>query len=469
LPFHLTSSTLAARARRFDVPAYDRAALTPSVMHFGVGGFHRAHQLSYFDELANLRVDDWGVIGVGISGPQMGEVLSVQDNLFTLVQRGSTVSTARVVGVMVEYLLLAEEPATVLARLLDPQIRLVTLTITADGYAAGGTCGRPSVFAVIAAALDQRQQRGTPPFTVLSCDNLADNGAAARNAAVAAARERSTELAGWIERSVAFPDSMVDRITPVTSPDDRRWLAQEFEVDDGWPVITEPFSQWIIEDHFSNERPPLDRVGVRFVDDVAPYKLIKTRMLNGAHCALGYLGSLAGYRRTDEAMADPLIAQYVTKLLSEEIAPLLPQDVPGMELDGYCRTLLERFGNPAVGDGLSRLCRRGSTKVPAYLLPSLQAAQAAGRPRELLLLAVAAWLRYLRGVGLRDEPIAVEDARLAELRALSAHGPTAVLAMTDVFGDLADHHDDVRTIETMIAGLDHHGLTPTIRNFLCQL
>jgi mannitol-1-phosphate/altronate dehydrogenase len=448
------------------VPTYDRTALTPSVVHFGVGGFHRAHQLSYFDELANLRVDDWGVIGVGISSPQMGEVLSVQDNLFTVVQRGSAASTARIVGVMVEYLLLAEEPAAVQARLLDPQIRLVTLTITGDGYAVGGTRGRPSVFAVIAAALDQRQQRGTAPFTVLSCDNLADNGAAARNAVVAAARERGTELAAWIERSVAFPDSMVDRITPVTSPDDRKWLAQEFEVDDGWPVITEPFSQWVIEDRFSNQRPPLDRVGVRFVDDVAPYKLIKTRMLNGAHCALGYLGSLAGYRRTDEAMADRVIAQYVAKLLGEEIAPLLPQDVPGMELDGYRRTLLERFGNPAVGDGLSRLCRRGSTKVPAYVLPSLKAAQAAGRPRDLLLLAVAGWLRYLRGIGLRDEPIDVEDARLAELRTLSAHSPTAVLALTDVFGDLADHHDDVRTIETMIAGLDHRGLAPTMRSYL---
>jgi mannitol-1-phosphate/altronate dehydrogenase len=465
-PSPLTSSMLSSSSHRLDVPAYDRTRLAPAVVHFGVGGFHRAHQLTYFDELANLGVDDWGVIGVGISSPRMGQVLGGQDNLFTVVQRGSTASTARVVGVLVEYLLLAEDRAAVLARLVDPRIRLVTLTITGDGYAAGGTAGRPSVFAVIAAALERRRQRGSAPFTVLSCDNLPDNGAAARTAVLAAARDRSTELAGWIERSVAFPESMVDRITPATSAGDRRWIEQEFQVDDGWPVITEPFSQWVIEDRFGADRPPLDRVGVRYVDDVTPYKLIKTRMLNGAHCALGYLGSLAGYRRTDEAMADPLIAAYVDKLLADEIAPLLPQDVPGMNLSEYRRTLLERFANPAVGDGLARLCRRGSTKMPAYLLPSLRAAQNAGQPRDLLLLAVAAWLRYLRGVGLRNEPIQVEDARLAELRTLAADGPGAVLTLTDVFADLAAHRDDVRTIESITCGLDHRGLTPTLRTYL---
>jgi mannitol 2-dehydrogenase len=465
MALRLSSST---PAHRVDVPTYDRTALTPAVVHFGVGGFHRAHQLSYFDELARLRENDWGVIGVGISSPRMGQVLSGQDNLFTVVQRGSSTSRARVVGVMVEYLLLAEDRAAVLARLADPRIRLVTLTITGDGYAVGGTRDRPSVFGVIAAALELRRQRGIAPFTVLSCDNLPDNGAAARRAVLAAAEASSTGLAAWINETVSFPDSMVDRITPVTSPDDRQWFAREFQLDDGWPVITEPFSQWVIEDRFCNLRPPLERVGVRYVDDVAPYKLIKTRMLNGAHCALGYLGSLAGYRRTDEAMADPVIAEYVARLLGDEIAPLLPADVPGMELKSYRRTLLERFGNHAVGDGLPRLCRRGSTKMPAYLLPSLKAAQAAGRPRNLLLLAVAGWLRYLRGVGLSNEPIEVEDARLAELRELAGHGPAAVLTLTDVFGDLADHPGDVRTIETMITGLDHRGLTPTMRTYLCQ-
>ncbi|WBQ07243.1 mannitol dehydrogenase family protein [Kribbella sp. CA-293567] len=468
MTLQFTPSTFLSPVSRVDLPAYDRTALTPAVVHFGVGGFHRAHQLTYFDRLAGLQERDWGVIGVGISSPRMGQVLSGQDNLFTVVERGSTASTARVVGVMVEYLLLAEERAAVLARLADPRVRLVTLTITGDGYAADGTAGRPSVFGVIAAGLELRRQRGIAPFTVLSCDNLPDNGAATRRAVIAAARARSTGLAAWIDRTVAFPDSMVDRITPVTSAADRRWIAREFQVDDGWPVITEPFSQWVIEDRFSNQRPPLEQVGVRYVDDVAPYKLIKTRMLNGAHCALGYLGSLAGHRRTDEAMADPVISQYVARLLGDEIAPLLPQDVPGMELHAYRRTLLDRFGNPAVGDGLPRLCRRGSTKMPAYLLPSLWAAQAADRPRKLLLLAVAAWLRYLRGVGLRGEPIEVEDARLTELRALAATGTTAVLTLTDVFADLAEHPDDVRTIETLINDLDHRGLTSTMRTLLCH-
>jgi mannitol-1-phosphate/altronate dehydrogenase len=461
---------------RVAVPTYDRTALEPAVVHLGVGGFHRAHQLSYFDQLANLQVGGWGVVGVGIRNPRLGQVLCNQDNLFTVVERGSAGSTARVVGVMVDYLLLADAPAAVLARLVDPRTRLVTMTITGDGYQSGvypsdvdATPARTSVFPVIAAALEQRRNSGTAPFTVLSCDNLPNNGSAARAAVLAAAYARDPALAGWIRQSVAFPDSMVDRITPAAHPDDHRLIQDEFNVTDGWPVVTEPFSQWVIEDRFCNTRPPLDRVGVRFVEDVTPYKLIKSRLLNGAHCALGYLGSLAGHRRTDEAMMDPVISAYVSSLMARELAPLLPAGVPGMELTEYQRTLLDRLRNPAVGDFLSRLCRRGSTKMPAYLLPSLRAAQSSGRPRQLLLLAVAGWLRYLRGTSFDGVPIEIEDARADELRRLArARDPRALLGLTDIFGELAQHEEDVRTIATMLADLDNRGVSATVRRTLCQ-
>ncbi|QFZ18372.1 mannitol dehydrogenase family protein [Saccharothrix syringae] len=449
------------------LPAYDRTRLRPAVVHFGVGGFHRAHQAVYFDQLAELGFTQWGVIGIGMHRPEMGEVLDAQDNLFTVVQRGSGDGEARVVGSMVEYLLLADDPDAVRERLADPAIRLVTLTVTADGYRVPDDPGeaRDSVFGLVVDALDARRRANHAPFTVLSCDNLPDSAAAAREATAALARGRDPGLAAWIAERVTFPGSMVDRITPTTTPEDREEVEHDFGVDDRWPVITEPFRQWVIEDAFCNDRPPLDRVGARFVDDVAPYKLIKSRLLNGTHCALGYLGHLAGHRSTDGAMADPAVAGFVERLMRTEIAPLLPADVPGMDLGDYCGTLLERFRNPAISDPLSRLCRRGSTKVPDYLLPSLHDARAQGGPRVLLTFAVATWLRYLRGVDLRGEPIDVQDARAGELREAAERGgddPRPLLDLTDVFGDLRDDADCVADLRRFLTALDRDGLPAAV-------
>jgi mannitol 2-dehydrogenase len=446
------------------VPAYDLHGLTPSVVHLGVGGFHRAHQAVYFDALAAQGVSDWGVIGVGISRPNMRDVLLDQGNLFTVIERGTDKSTARVIGVITEFLLLSEKPEAVLARLSDPRTRLVTLTITGDGYQVDDD--DTGVFSLLVDALEERHRRGIAPFTVLSCDNLPDAGAASYKATVTIARSRSVELADWIEQTVTFPGSMVDRITPSTSPEERLRIEKEFAVADRWPVITEPFSQWVVEDAFCNGRPPLDQVGVRFVDDVAPYKLIKSRLLNGSHCALGYLGYLAGHRTTDRAMADPAIANYLDALMRDEVVPLLPPDVPGMELNDYRQTLLERFRNPAIGDQLSRLCRRGSTKMGDYLLPSARDAVTEDRPHGLLALAVAGWLRYVRGVDLAGEPIEVEDARADELRRLAEEGgtdPRPLLGLTEVFGDLGSDEAFVAEVQRSLEILDRHGVNAAIR------
>ncbi len=461
------------RSDRVAVPAYDRSRLRPAVVHFGVGGFHRAHQAVYFDELAELGFTHWGVIGVGMRHPEMGEVLAAQDNLFTVVQRGTGNSEARVVGSMVEYLLLPDDPDAVRRRLADPEIRLVTLTITADGYTVPDDPGQAcdSVFGTLVDALAARRRGNDAPFTVLSCDNLPDSAAAAREAVMTLARRRDPALADWIAERVTFPGSMVDRITPATTREDRDDVEREFRVEDRWPVITEPFTQWVVEDAFGNDRPPLDRVGVRFVPDVAPYKLIKSRLLNGAHCALGYVGWLAGHRSTDEAMADPVVAGFVARLMREEIAPLLPADVPGMQLDAYCATLLERFRNPAIGDQLSRLCRRGSTKMPDYLLPSLREARRPGRPSTRLTFAVAAWLRYLRGVDLDGEPIEVQDARADEFRAAAERGgddPAPLLEITEVFGDLAEDTECVAELRRLLTALDRDGVRGAAKSLPCH-
>ncbi|GAA2450546.1 mannitol dehydrogenase family protein [Streptomyces glaucus] len=449
-------SLVASRSSQLETPGYDRARLEPAVVHFGVGGFHRAHQAVYFDQLAELGFTRWGMIGVGIRRPEMGQVLDAQDNLFTVVQRGNDDSAAKVIGSMVEYLLLTDHREAVRTRLADPRIRLVTLTITADGYTLSDDPGqaRDSVFGLVVDGLDRRRRAHQAPFTVLSCDNLPDSAAAAREAVMALAARRDPALARWIEERVSFPGSMVDRITPATTPGDRDEVEEDFRVGDRWPVITEPFTQWVIEDDFCNDRPPLDRVGALFVDDVAPYKLIKSRLLNGVHCALGYVGCLAGHRSTDQAMADPAVAGFVQRLMREEIAPLLPADVPGMDLGTYCDTVLERLRNASIGDRLARLCRRGSTKVPDYLLPSLHAAHAQDRPRTLLAFAVAAWMRYLRAVDLDGAPIDVQDARAEELREAALRGgddPGPLLAVTDVFGDLADDAVSVAVIRRSLA------------------
>ncbi|AYN38879.1 mannitol dehydrogenase family protein [Streptomyces dangxiongensis] len=442
---------------QLETPGYDRTRIEPAVVHFGVGGFHRAHQEVYFDQLAELGFTRWGVIGVGMRRPEMGQVLDAQDNLFTVVQRDGDDCTAKIIGSMVEYLLLTEERARVEARLADPRTRLVTLTITADGYTLPDDpeMARDSVFGLIIDALDRRRHAHHAPFTVLSCDNLPDSAAATREAVMTLAGRRDPALARWIEERVSFPGSMVDRITPATTPGDRDEIQEDFQVGDRWPVITEPFTQWVIEDDFCNDRPPLDRVGALFVDDVAPYKLIKSRLLNGVHCALGYVGYLAGHRSTDQAMADPVVAGFVQRLMREEIAPLLPADIPGMDLGTYCDTVLERLRNPSIGDQLARLCRRGSTKMPDYLLPSLHCAHAQDRPRTRLAFAVAAWMRFLRGVDLDGAPIDVQDARAEELREAALQGgddPAPLLAVTDIFGDLADDADSVAVIRNSLAG-----------------
>nr|MBA3748507.1 mannitol dehydrogenase family protein [Solirubrobacterales bacterium] len=421
-----------------------------------VGSFHRSHQAVYFDDLAQRGVTGWGLVGVGLHRREMQEVLESQDGLYTVVARGRGCDAARIIGVITRYLFAPDRADGVLDALADPRTRLVTLTITAPGYHVEPATGAfladdPEVLADLASpghpcsaigyvveGLDRRRREGHEPFTVLSCDNMPGNGTVARSAVVAFARMRDARLARWIEDRVAFPSSMVDRITPTTTPADREMVQRAFGVRDAWPVMTEPFSQWIVEDDFVNGRPPLDEVGVQFVADVRPYALMKTRLLNACHSAVGYLGWLGGHRRMDEAMADAAYRMLLARMMRDEIAPLLPA-VPGVDLSAYQATLLERFANPAVGDRLSRLCRNGSAKVPGHLLTSIHDARAIGRPHALLTLAVAGWCRYLRGVDEDGNAVVVDDPAADRLRKLALAGgsdPRPLLADHATFGPL---------------------------------
>ncbi len=481
----LTNATLARLPAQVAVPTYDRRRLRPSIVHIGVGGFHRAHQALYLDELAQRGVTfEWGERGVGLlaGDRRMAEALTPQDCLYALVERSATEDTARVVGSLGAYLFAPADPPAVLALLADPTTRVVSLTITEGGYLvddrtgvfdandravrADTDLGAPrTVFGYLCGALARRRAAGIAPFTVLSCDNLPGNGHVARTAVVSFASLHDEALAAWIDSSVAFPNAMVDRITPQTTDDDRGLVAETFGIADAWPVMTEPFKQWVIEDAFTLGRPPVEEVGAQIVPDVHPYETMKLRLLNGSHQAMAYLGYLAGYRYAHEAMADADLSRLVERLMDDEVTPLLPP-VPGIDLADYKRTLMERFRNPKIRDTLARLAVAGSDRMPKFLLPSLVEALAQGMPHRWLTLATAGWLRYLRGVDEQGNEIVLQDDRADELRRRAVEGggdPRPLLAATRVFGDLGQNEAWVEELTVALAELDRLGVRAVLR------
>ncbi len=486
----LDDATLASFAERVAVPTYDRGDVRRAIVHVGVGGFHRAHQALYLDDLAQRGITmEWGERGVGLlpGDRRMAEALTPQSCLYTLVERGAHGDTARIVGSLGAYAFAPADPAHVLQMLVDPATRIVSLTITEGGYLVDDETGvfdadNPAVRAdtdadapktaagYLCSALARRRAAGTPPFTVLSCDNLQGNGKVARTAVVSFASLRDDRLAAWIEANVAFPNGMVDRITPQTTDADRAMVAELFGITDAWPVMTEPFRQWVIEDTFACGRPPLEEVGVQIVPDVHPYETMKLRLLNGSHQALAYLGYLAGHRYVHQATADPDLQRLVARMMDEEVTPLLPP-VPGIDLGAYKRSLIERFQNPKIADTLARLAVAGSDRMPKFLLPSLSEALAQGRPHRLLTLATAGWLRYLRGVDERGNEIVLEDGRADELRCLANQGrwdPGPLLGVQRVFGDLGQNEAWVAELSAALRALDERGVRAELHSVLAR-
>lgn len=479
-PLPLRTANLAALAGRVAIPTYERGALRRSIVHLGVGGFHRAHQAVYLDELAERRISaEWGERGIGLltGDRRIADALIPQECLYTVVERGAREDSARVVAALTGYVFAPAEPERALGLLTDPATRIVSLTITEGGYLIDDQTGvfdadNPlvradvpglgaplTVFGYLCTALARRRAAGMAPFTVLSCDNLPGNGDVARRALVSFARLRDEGLAAWIEANVACPNGMVDRITPQTSDADRALVAETFGIADAWPVLTEPFRQWVIEDHFCNGRPPLEEVGVQIVPDVGPYETMKLRLLNASHQAMAYLGYLAGYRYAHEVMGDRDFRHFIARFMDDEVTDLLPV-VPGVDLDVYKRTLLARFANPAIADTLARLATDGADRMPKFVLPSLAEALAQGRPHRLLTLVVAGFIRYLRGVDERGAAIVLDDRRADELHRLVAASPTdprPVLGVRRVFGDLGAHEAWVIELAGVLRHLDERG------------
>jgi mannitol 2-dehydrogenase len=457
------------------VPGYDRGRVSSGIVHFGVGGFHRAHQAMYLDALMNDgKALDWGITGVGLlpGDRRMHDILHDQDCLYTLVVKDPDGTMhPRVIGSIVDYLFAPSDPEAVLRVMADPSTRIVSLTITEGGYLVNQATGEfdardpaiqldlqadavPSTaFGYITEALARRRAAGVQPFTVMSCDNIQGNGEVAHKMIGAFARLKDADLAAWIEDHVSFPNSMVDRITPVTTDHDRSVLTEQFDVEDEWPVVCEPFTQWALEDRFPAGRPPYDEVGVQLVPDVMPYELMKLRLLNASHQALCYLGYLAGYRFAHEVCSDPLFTGFLLGYMDDEATPTLGP-VPGVDLGEYKHQLIDRFANPEIRDTLARLCAESSDRIPKWLLPVVRAQLSAGGPVTRSALVVAAWARYAEGVDEDGSDIEIVDRRkdtIMERARQQGSDRLAFLRDPDLFGDLVD---DERFTAEYVAALD---------------
>jgi mannitol 2-dehydrogenase len=482
----LSATTLGALSNEVGVPSYERGAVRPGIVHFGVGGFHRAHQAMYLDQLMNDgKALDWGICGVGVlpQDRRMYDVLRAQDCLYTLVVKyPDGTLEPRVIGSIVDYLFAPDDPSAVLDRLVDPATRIVSLTITEGGYHVNQVTGEldasdpglaadlalgatPStVFGFVVEALARRRAAGIAPFTVMSCDNIPGNGHVARRMLTAFARLKDPSLASWIASEVRFPNSMVDRITPVTAESDREALASRFGVEDGWPVVCEPFTQWVLEDDFGGDRPPYEDVGVQLVNDVEPYELMKLRLLNASHQALCYLGYLAGYRYAHEVCQDKLFVDFLLGYMDDEGTPTLPP-VPGVDLHRYKHQLIERFANPEVRDTLARLCAESSDRIPKWLLPVIREQLAAGRGIDRAALVVASWARYAEGVDEHGEPIEVVDRlrdKLVERAQRNREDPLVFISDPDLFGDLAAEERFVAAYTFSLSSLHERGARATV-------
>jgi mannitol 2-dehydrogenase len=467
------------------VPRYERVDLPTGIVHFGVGGFHRSHEAMYVDRLLNEGAGaGWAICGVGTlqSERAMQRVLDAQNCLYSLVLKGTDgVGATQVIGSIARYLFAPDAVQPVIATLTEPTVRIVSLTITEGGYPVSDTTGEfaateaiaadlvpgaipGTVFGLVAEALDQRRTTGGTGLTIVSCDNMPGNGDVARHSFTGFAALKNPELARWMADNVEFPNSMVDRITPVTTDTDRRDLVERFDIEDAWPVVAEPFAQWVLEDRFVADRPPWQDVGVQFVSDVEPYELMKLRLLNASHQVLSYLGYLAGHRFVHEVVEDPPFREMLMRYMVREATPTL-SPVPGIDLGDYRRTLVSRFANRHVADSLARNGTDGSDRIPKFVLPVVRDQLAHGADISVSVAAVAAWARYLDGVDEQGRAIDVVDRRsavLAPLVALQRSNPAALLAVTDVFGDLAAQPTFVAAYSDALVSLYERGARATV-------
>ena len=460
----LSEQTLSALPVGVERPSYDRKQVVPAIIHLGIGAFHRAHQAMFTD--AVLRAGDlgWGIVGAGVVSKDMKDALTPQDGLYTLVELGADSENTRVIGSIVEVLGGPEDASLLLARMSAPTTRIVSITVTEKGYYLDPATGKlqlqapaivedlssptpKTILGLIVQALKNRQVAGIPPFTVLSCDNLPNNGKLAHAAVVAFAQQLDPDLATWIDANVTFPCTMVDRITPATTDADRVYVAKKLGLEDAWPVVTEEFAQWVIEDKFTMGRPDWTVGGAVFSNEIERWENMKLRCLNGSHSTLSYLGQLTGCETVADAMKNPVITEILDPLWVE-IREVLhaPQNV---DTAAYVESLKKRFRNTALKHRTAQIAMDGSQKLPQRLLAPLRDRIAKGLASPAIATAIAGWMHFVTKTaytagGELSDPLAAEILSQARLSIDAASIVDNLLDIDKIFGDDLPSNDDFR-------------------------
>lgn len=460
----LDRNNLAQIADRIPCPTYDRNTLSMGMVHIGVGGFHRAHQALYAHKLVDGAIaSEWGICGIGLrEGDQkIHDVLKKQDGLYTLiVKHPNGKIDSQIIGSIIDFEWGFNNPGPVIERMAHPDTKIVSLTITEGGYNFNPATGEfdfgnpdiqhelkhpddpKTVYGFLTASLKKRRDAKLTPFTIMSCDNIEHNGDVARRMLLSFAKRQDAALAQWIETEVRFPNSMVDRITPVTTNADIDYVERAHGIKDEWPVTCEPFIQWVVEDKFSNGRPEFEKVGVQFVPDVKPYEKMKLRLLNAGHSVLGILGAIHGHATINVCMEDKTFADFLRAFMDKEATPVL-DEVEGIDLEAYKDSLMERFANPNIKDSVSRICSESSAKLPKFLIPTIHENLASGGSIEYATLVIAAWC-YIsdKQIDKNQRPVEIIDAlseKLHQEAKQTKTDPMAFVKQESIFGNLADN------------------------------
>lgn len=473
-------------------PDYDRLAVRTRMVHIGFGAFHRAHQAVCSDRLASQYGSDWGYCEVNLNSGELIQALKQQDYCYTVAEMAGDEMALRVIGVVKEALHGKSDGIdAVIEALAQPDVAIVSMTVTEKGYCYEPSSGRldlahPSIAhdiahpeapsslpGIILAGIVRRRERGLPPFSVMSCDNMPENGHVTRNVVLGLAEKQSSELAAWIAENITFPSTMVDRIVPAMTDETHAALREKLGCDDPVSVACEPFFQWVIEDNFVSGRPAWEKAGAELVSDVLPFEEMKLRMLNGSHSFLAYLGNLAGYEHISDCMADKHFRQAALQLMLNEQAPTL--QTKGVDLQAYANSLIARYENLAIRHRTAQIANDGTQKLPQRWLDSIRWHLKNGGSYDLLALGVAGWMRYVSGVGEQGQAIEIRDPmreQLAQRVAETAEGEervAALLSLKAVFGeDLAANPAFVAKVNQFSQLLREKGAKDTVKRVLEQ-
>ncbi len=470
------------------LPVYDRSVLKSRIVHLGFGAFHRAHQALFTNEMLGKTNTDWGICEVNlIGGEALIEQLRKQDHLYSVAEKGAGSTEVKIIGSVTESMHPTFDGIdAVLEKMAEPQVAIVSMTITEKGYCADPATGKldknnplvvhdlenlsapKSALGYIVQALKLRRERDLPAFTVLSCDNVQENGHVAKAAILEFARSADKDLAEWIEANVTFPCTMVDRIVPAATEETLNDITELLGIADPCGIACEPFRQWVIEDNFVAGRPEWDVAGAEFVADVVPYEEMKLRMLNGSHSFLAYLGYLGGYDHISDTMTDQGYRQAAFDMMMKAQAPSLAMP-EGTDLEAYARMLIERFTNPSLKHRTWQIAMDGSQKIPQRLGGSLKYHLENGSDFSWIATGIAGWMRYVSAVDEQGNAIDVRDPMAEQLKAIcELHGLNvsvvpALLAVEAIFSpELGQNPQVIHAVSKAYQSLVDHGARATV-------